>query len=67
MKAELKFDLPEEQEEFNMYLKSTDMYCLLFNMQNELRNFQKHGVSNYGKNEKEILETIYTQIWEILE
>ena len=43
MKATLKFNLPEDEFEFNCAVKSTKMYFALTEIKDELRAILKHG------------------------
>jgi hypothetical protein len=38
----LSYSLPEEQVEFEQAVKAGDMYCVLTNLDSELRNHLKH-------------------------
>jgi hypothetical protein len=42
-KGQLTFDLPEEQTEFERACKAGDTYCVLSNLDGELRNHLKHN------------------------
>lgn len=41
-KATLEFNIPEEQVEHEMACKAPDMYCVLCDLDHELRNHLKH-------------------------
>ena len=43
MKATLKFNLPDDEFEFNCAVKSTKMYFALTEIKGELRSILKHG------------------------
>lgn len=43
MKATLKYDLPDEQEEFEIAIKSRDYYNQLWEIDQHLRSLLKHG------------------------
>ena len=43
MKATLKYNLPEDEFEFNCAVKSTKMYFALTEIKDELRAILKHG------------------------
>jgi len=43
MKAKLTFDLPEEQSEFNLTIKAREWFCVLFDVDQKLRSYLKHG------------------------
>jgi hypothetical protein len=42
-KGQLTFDLPEEQNEWEMANKASDVYSVLSELDNELRNHLKYG------------------------
>jgi hypothetical protein len=42
MKATLKFNLPEEQEEFNYALNGSDYYSFIWDFKQHLRSQTKH-------------------------
>ena len=47
MEAQFKFDLPDEQPEFELCVNARDYYCALSDIDNECRNLMKHGdISN---------------------
>jgi hypothetical protein len=47
VKAILKFDLPEEQEEYNRAIKGSDAYSVLWDIAQEIfRPHRKHGYPN---------------------
>jgi hypothetical protein len=43
MKARLEFDLPEEQEEFEICHRARDLYCNLWDLAQQIRTWRKHG------------------------
>ena len=43
MKATLKYDLPDEKEEFDIAVKSREYYCQLWEIDQHLRSLLKHG------------------------
>lgn len=49
MTGELKFNLPEEQEEFDMAISAPKLACVISEMFNELRKVWK-----YSDNKKEV-------------
>jgi hypothetical protein len=42
-KGQLTYKLPEEQVEFEQACKAGDMYCVLTDLDSELRNHLKHN------------------------
>ncbi len=43
MKVTLEFNLPMEQGEFDLMMKAGNMYAVLYNFRDYLRNWKKHG------------------------
>lgn len=43
MKATLEFELPDERVEHRLAVNAPDMAALLWDLDNELRTFLKHG------------------------
>ena len=64
MQAELKFNLPEEAEEFKCATEGTDYMCCLFDIQQLIREKLKYG-HDY-KTADEALEKIQEVFFEIL-
>ncbi len=46
----LSFSLPEEQVEFEQAVKAGGMYCVLNDLDNELRNHLKHNAYPHWNN-----------------
>jgi len=42
MKAQLTFNLPDDQHEFDMAVHSSDFYSVLFDLDNEMRSICKY-------------------------
>lgn len=42
-KATLEFQLPKEQQEFKRATQAMNMYCTLWDIQQECRRMMKHG------------------------
>lgn len=62
MKAILKFQLPEENHEYNMANKASDYYSALFDIFSELRREYKYGEHSVVR-----LERVYDRFFQILE
>jgi len=56
MKAILKFELPEEQYEFNMAITAHTMHTVIFDMHNFLRNKLKYESDNMSEDEYKAYE-----------
>jgi len=65
MKAVLKFDLPEDKEEFGMAVKGSRYYCAIWDMYNCLRTKLKH--EELDDREAMIIQQMYKKFFEILE
>lgn len=63
-KVTVEFDLPEEQEEYNIFTKARELYSTLFELQNNiLRNKLKYEKLNneFRKGVEWSREQIYSQ------
>jgi len=49
-KGQLTYRLPEEQVEFEQACKAGDMYCVLCDLDSELRNHLKHDTHPHWDN-----------------
>lgn len=65
-KAILEFNLPEEQEEFNMVSKAVSYSIALSDMDNYLRGKIKYGSEEMTEEAYAIYEEIRKQLWEIM-
>ena len=64
MKARLKYNLPDDDFEFNCALKSTKMYFALIEIKDELRDILKY--EELKKNQYEIIDKFNDKFNEIL-
>ena len=64
MKATLKYNLPEDEFEFNCAVKSTKMYFALTEIKEELRAIWKY--EELKENQFEMVERIREKFFEIL-
>jgi len=64
MKATLKYNLPDDEFEFNCAVKSTKMYFALTEIQDELRRQLK--CEDLKKNQYEMIELLITYFYEVL-
>ena len=64
MKATLKYNLPEDEFEFNCAVKSTKMYFALTEIKEELRTIWKY--EELKENQFEMVERIREKFFEIL-
>jgi len=57
MKARLEFDLPEEQEEFEICHRAREMYVNLWDLKEQIRTWRKHG--HRFKDVDELLDALW--------
>lgn len=62
-KMTLEFDIEEEKELMNMHIKGPDYFSALFDIDNRLRNFLKHGGHSFTTPE-DVMEYVREQICE---
>ena len=60
MEATLKFSLPEEEDAHKTALKGKDYYCILFELQQELRGYLKYG--HKFNSAQDVLEHLYSNL-----
>lgn len=66
MKAVLKFNLPEEQDEFNLALSAQKYFCTLSDLSQELRKIRKYEEhSDEVRNVVERLEAILAEVGDL--
>jgi hypothetical protein len=63
-KGQLTFDLPEEQDEFERACKAMDFYCVLSNIDGELRNHLKHN--SHPEWDDATFEAIRKILWDLV-
>ncbi|NBO98742.1 MAG: hypothetical protein EBU90_01260 [Proteobacteria bacterium] len=66
-KAILKFNLPEEQEEFEMALNATKYCVVLHNIDQTLRNKIKYADENATDEYINTLQMIRDELWMFIE
>ena len=64
MEAKLKYNLPEDEFEFNCAVKSTKMYFALTEIQDELRRQLK--CEDLKENQYEMIELLRSYFYEVL-
>jgi hypothetical protein len=66
-KAILKFDLPEEQDEFKLATKGADFYSILWDHDQWMRDSIKYGKSEIkDKTPQEVIEIARKNLWELM-
>lgn len=48
MKAKIEFDLPEENQDFELAFKANDIHGLVNDLDQELRSYLKYGTLPFG-------------------
>lgn len=64
MKAKLTFDLPEDKYEWENVVNANNMYCAIWEIQQEIRRVWKYGELTEGQ--FEIVQQIYDKVNEII-
>ena len=64
MKAKLTFNLPEDKHEWDNAVNANNMYCAIWEIQQEIRRVWKYGELTEGQ--FEIVEQIYDKVNEII-
>lgn len=64
-KVTIRFNLPEEQAEYNITSKAGKMHSGLLDFDNYLRSEIKHGTLTYE--ESEIYNKIRSKLWECID
>jgi len=62
--AILKFNLPEEQEEYHTTMQASNYHCAIWDMMQHFRNRIKY--EEMSDAEREVLEKTREKMWEIL-
>ena len=65
MKATLEFNLPDDQNEFDMAVQSGNMYAALWDISQELRTLWKY--EELKQEEWDMVERIRNKFYEILD
>jgi hypothetical protein len=63
MKATIKFELPEEAEEFELAAKASDIWCVLYDTTQEIRSALKYSAGTFGGCDPKTLEEIQQFIY----
>ena len=67
MEATLKFNLPEDQKEFNRCNKATDMALVLWELVYNARKRIENVVTDKGLDSYDTIELIFKEIYEEME
>lgn len=65
MKAILEFNLPEEEHEHSLAIKSTDLHCVIHALDQELRSVIKYS-SGLDQSALDAYQAIRTKLWELI-
>jgi hypothetical protein len=60
----LKYKLPEEKDDHTLAIKGHDMYCVLWDLDQYLRQEIKYKI--LPKSQYEVLETVRHYLWDLL-
>lgn len=67
MKAILEFNLPEDNDDFDMAVKGVKYFIALDEIRNRLRNILKYNSDHFNEQELELIEKAQKEFFEILE
>ena len=67
MEAILKFELPDEQSEYDLVNKASDMYSLLWDFDQWLRSEIKYGSDKFTSDERDVLDKVRKKLYEIFD
>lgn len=65
MKATLKFNLPEEVQEFDMAVNAPGLTSVIMKIDNYIKNIKKY--EPVSEESLSILEKIHSQLWTLIE
>lgn len=67
MEAILKFELPDEQSEYDLVNKADDMYSLLWGFDQWLWSEIKYGSDKFTSDERDVLDKVREKLYEIFD
>lgn len=67
MEAILKFQLPDDQAEFKLANKASDMYCLLWSFDQWLRSEIKYESGRFTPDEQDVLDRARTKLYDFFD
>lgn len=62
----LKYNLPEENEEYRLATQGSSLQCVLFEFNEWLRQELKYNSEHYDNKEYKLLDTVQEKLWEFL-
>jgi len=65
-KVTVEFNLPEEQEEFDLVSNSSKFYSVIWDLTQFLRSEWKYNDEAYTDAQYETLEKIRSKVWELI-
>lgn len=65
MKAVLEFNLPEDNDDFKLATRASKLFCIIWDLKNEVRKRWKYSEYKHDETSKEI-EELYTAICDII-
>jgi hypothetical protein len=66
MKAILEFNLPEERGEYNLANHGSDLFCSLWDLDQELRDHIKHNPDNLKEPVIDAYEVLRERLYELM-
>jgi hypothetical protein len=67
MQAHLLFDLPEDQERYDITSKAINLWSVVNSIREGLRGRLKYNSQNYSADELKAIEDIYDELWGLIE
>ena len=67
MQAHIIFDLPEDQERYDITNKAIDIWSVVNSIREGLRGRLKYNGRKYSVEELKVIEDIYDELWGLIE
>jgi hypothetical protein len=67
MQAHIIFDLPEDQERYDITNKAIDIWSVVNSIREGLRGRLKYNGHKYSVEELKVIEDIYDELWGLIE
>ena len=65
MKAILKYNLPEEKEDFDLAMNGSNYMCVIHDLEQHLRAIYKYNGDNYSSEILDFVEKLREKLYEI--
>lgn len=66
MKVNFEFLLPEDQDDLNIHLKSKDLYCVVWDLDQYMRNIVKYGEGPWTDEQIDAVQKVRDHLWALL-